>query len=248
MIYIRNLIWNLSNYSTTFTFTSHCHQSLLHLKRVRRASTSFIMAPPLLPANDHTAQAPVANLAAPSTGAPSPAPSASALSLAAISLDPRQSQRPSPRTSRQAPSAPSASFLPRGLGKRVRPGSASQPSSAPDPHPHPRSPWKVFVMLVSSLNPARSPWNGPPPSPRIRVHAPRSVSMEGSSTHGPRPHRPDSLYGREVSNQSRIAVVLFVAVAAEEKKERAPRKDVHVHHRRPMLPKESPRKFHDTLC
>ena len=69
--------------------------------------------------------------------------------------------------SRQAPSAPAASSLPRALDKRVRLRSVSQPSSALDPRPHPRSPWKASVMLASSLNPARSPWKGPPPLPRI---------------------------------------------------------------------------------
>ncbi|ONM17644.1 Mannosyl-oligosaccharide 12-alpha-mannosidase MNS1 [Zea mays] len=69
--------------------------------------------------------------------------------------------------SRQAPSAPSASSLPRTLDKRVRLRSVSQPPSALDPRPHPRSPWKASVMLASSLNPARSPWKGPPPLPRI---------------------------------------------------------------------------------
>jgi hypothetical protein len=48
-------------------------------------------------------------------------------------------------------------LLPCALGKRVRLRSVSQPSSALDPRPHPRSPWKASVMLASSLNPARSP-------------------------------------------------------------------------------------------
>jgi hypothetical protein len=65
-------------------------------------------------------------------------------------------------------------LLPRALGKRVRLGSVSPPSFALDLRPHPRSPWKASVMLASSLNPARSPWKGPPPPPWICLAIHRS--------------------------------------------------------------------------
>ncbi|AQL01641.1 hypothetical protein ZEAMMB73_Zm00001d045140 [Zea mays] len=204
--------------------------------------------------------------------------------------------------------------VPHAIDKRVRPESAFVPSFAPDP----RSPWKASVVLASSLNPARSPWKGPPPPPRICVPAilrlgsafastlPARSSWKGpppadlastSPTSSPRISlaihgsglAPDSArvkgqYSTRVAQSVALVVywclsgspknrpdmstiiqaleplldldddmpvaplghagpvMLFVAATAEEKKERAPRKDVLGHRRRPLSPKASPRK------
>jgi hypothetical protein len=125
----------------------------------------------------------------------------------------------------------------------------SASASALDPRPHPRSPWEAFVMLASSLNPARSPWKGPPPLPRIRVPAilrPRSVSASTLSVRSPWKGPPPA----DLAPTDRTLYTGEKFPPAEEK-EWASRKDIHVHRCRPMSPKASPRKrpgkFHDTL-